>query len=93
LAFYEKAESLRPDVHLYTYRKASALFNLDEYSAALAALKSIEDASISESNVHLLLGRIHKRMGRKDLALKSLSLAQDVCSIKIVGIHRCCDQI
>lgn len=86
LALYEKAESLRPDVHLYTYRKASALFNLNEFSAALTALMTIEDASIAECNVHLLLGRIHKKMGQKELALKSFSLAQDVCGIKSVSV-------
>jgi anaphase-promoting complex subunit 3 len=83
LAEYQRASRLRPDIHMYPFRCASVLLSLNRLEEALAVLNPVKDADPAECNVHFLLGRIYKKMGKKDLAIRAFTMAQDSSGARI----------
>ncbi|KAJ3410603.1 hypothetical protein HDV05_003553 [Chytridiales sp. JEL 0842] len=83
LAEYQKASKLRPDVHMYPFRSASMLLQLNRCEEALAVLEPVKHADPAECNVHFLLGKIYKKMGKRDLAIRAFTMAQDSSGAKI----------
>ncbi|KAJ3219282.1 anaphase-promoting complex subunit cdc27 [Dinochytrium kinnereticum] len=85
LQSYEKAEKLRPEILLYTFRRASALLALDRCDEALLALDDIKDLEPPECNISFLLGKIYKRQGKIAEALRYFTRAQDIYGAKVVA--------
>ncbi|KAJ3107219.1 hypothetical protein HDU97_004639 [Phlyctochytrium planicorne] len=84
LEVYEQAQVLRPNYYIYIYKRAVVLYNLDRCEEALELLETIKDTEPQECNISLLMGRIYKKMGQVDMALRYLTRAQDIYGAKII---------
>ncbi|KAJ3332508.1 anaphase-promoting complex subunit cdc27 [Blyttiomyces sp. JEL0837] len=82
---YERAEKLRPDIPHYAFKRASALLSVDRCQEALQALNPLLESDPSECNVFLLLGKIQKKLGNWEAAMKAFTLAQDLSGTKIAA--------
>ncbi|KAI8825730.1 uncharacterized protein EV422DRAFT_491927 [Fimicolochytrium jonesii] len=77
ISAFEKAVKLDEKNPLYRFRLAYALVQEKQYEKALHLLAPLEGFTQSESNVFLLIGRIHKALGNKSKALLAYTKARD----------------
>ncbi|KAK4694261.1 anaphase-promoting complex subunit 3, partial [Lecanoromycetidae sp. Uapishka_2] len=75
LVQYARACELDPKSPLCRFKKARVLMALHEYDSALAELEVLKDIAPDEANVHFLLGRVHKVLRQKGLAIKHFTTA------------------
>ncbi|KAI8608697.1 hypothetical protein BC830DRAFT_1071736 [Chytriomyces sp. MP71] len=85
LKAYTLAASLRPDIPLYAFRRASVLFALQRHEEAQHVLAPLDPG---ESGVHFLVGRVCAARGDRKGAVRAFTLAQDVASGKVAGAIR-----
>jgi anaphase-promoting complex subunit 3 len=59
------------------YQRANILLALDRCEEALLEMEKVRDASPRESSVYITMGRIYKRLGKTDEAMKAFLCALD----------------
>lgn len=57
------------------FKKARILLNLQRYEEALDEFNILKDMVPDESNVHFMLGRVHKQLKNKSEAVKHFTIA------------------
>lgn len=78
LQCFEKAEQLDPKIPLPRYQKATVLLTLERYEDSLAVLKELELLVPKEAPIQIMIGKIFKALGKKDLALRAFNKALDL---------------
>uniref|UniRef100_A0A1L8DX40 Cell division cycle protein 27 homolog n=3 Tax=Nyssomyia neivai TaxID=330878 RepID=A0A1L8DX40_9DIPT len=63
---------------LCKFHRATMLFKMGQYEEALKELEQLKELVPKESVVYYLIGKIHKKLGNKDLALMHFSWATDL---------------
>ena len=75
LQMYSRAVALQPNSALSRFKKAKCLMALARSSEALGELEILKDMAPDEANVHFLLGRLYKMLGRRGEAVKAFTMA------------------
>ncbi|EEB06895.1 anaphase-promoting complex subunit Apc3 [Schizosaccharomyces japonicus yFS275] len=75
LEYYRRACVLDEKSSLARFKKAKVLVSLREYSKALEELEALKVLAPDEANVHFLLGKLYKRMKKRSLAMRHLTIA------------------
>ncbi|TIB01791.1 hypothetical protein E3P94_01310 [Wallemia ichthyophaga] len=75
---YNKACKLQENSALARYKRAHILFLMNKFQLALPDLLFLKDAAPDEVNVHLLLGRVYRRLGNAAGAARHFAIAQDI---------------
>jgi anaphase-promoting complex subunit 3 len=86
LKAYEKAEHLRPDIHIYKFRRASTLFSLNRLQESLNILEHLSETDPGESNVFFLMGKVYAKLGQNEQAMSAFTIAQDVSGPKSISV-------
>jgi len=75
---FEIAEKMDPNNPLNKYQKATVLISLNQLEEALHVLEELNVKVPREAPVHVLMGKIYKKMGNKDKALAHYNMAMDL---------------
>lgn len=75
LQAYTKAAELAPQAAPTRYKKARALLSVGQLEAAQKELMILKDLAPDEATVHFLLGKLYRRMGEKQLAVRHFTIA------------------
>jgi anaphase-promoting complex subunit 3 len=75
---FERAEKLDPENPLNKYQKATVLISMNKFTEALNVLEELRIKVPKEAPIHVLIGKIHKKMGNKDKALAHFNMAMDL---------------
>eukprot|EP00826_Nyctotherus_ovalis_P047040 TRINITY_DN5363_c0_g4_i2.p1 TRINITY_DN5363_c0_g4~~TRINITY_DN5363_c0_g4_i2.p1 ORF type:complete len:364 (-),score=83.15 TRINITY_DN5363_c0_g4_i2:51-1142(-) len=75
---FEIAEKMDPNNPLNKYQKATVLISLNRLDEALEVLEDLHVRVPKEAPIHVLMGKIFKRMGNKDKALTHFNKAIDL---------------
>ncbi|KAI8807852.1 hypothetical protein BJ742DRAFT_854013 [Cladochytrium replicatum] len=86
LALYLAAEAIHPRNSMLQFRKAVCLMNLTRYQDALEILEQLKETSMSECNVHFVMGRIYQTIGDRSKAILAYTMAQDYSSARSCGL-------
>eukprot|EP00826_Nyctotherus_ovalis_P059859 TRINITY_DN8361_c0_g4_i1.p1 TRINITY_DN8361_c0_g4~~TRINITY_DN8361_c0_g4_i1.p1 ORF type:complete len:321 (+),score=86.17 TRINITY_DN8361_c0_g4_i1:1391-2353(+) len=78
LTCFERAEKLDPENPLNKYQKATVLLSMNKLTEALGVLEELRVKVPKEAPIHVLIGKIHKKMGNKDKALAHFNMAMDL---------------
>ena len=78
LECFERAEQIDPKNPLNKYQKGTVLMSLDHYEEALKVLQDLTYLAPKEAPVHIMIGKAQRKLGQKDLALKSFHKALDL---------------
>ena len=78
LQFFEKSEQVDPNNSLNKFQKANVLIALDRQDEALQVLLDLLKQVPKEAPIHIVIGKIYKRMGNVDEALKYFTKALDL---------------
>jgi len=74
----DMAFSLDPANPQARFQRASVLISLDRYEEALDELISVRDHAPREAAVHFLIGKVYKRLGDTEQAMRSFVTALDL---------------
>jgi anaphase-promoting complex subunit 3 len=66
---FEKAEQMDPQNPLNKYQKATVLMSLERYKEALQVLLDLMLQVPKEAPIHIVIGKIYKKLGNIDKAL------------------------
>ena len=72
------AEKMDKDNPLNKYQKAMVLFNLERFNEALQVLETLKLLCPKEAPIYILIGKIYKKKGRIEDALKHFNDALDL---------------
>ncbi|EKU21963.1 anaphase-promoting complex subunit 3, partial [Nannochloropsis gaditana CCMP526] len=72
-----RASAIQPDNPQARFQRANVLMKLDRYQEAQEELERVRDHAPREASVHFLLGKICKRLGKREKALRHFLLALD----------------
>jgi anaphase-promoting complex subunit 3 len=72
------AEKMDPNNPLNKYQKATVLISLDKLQEALTVLEDLHVRVPKEAPIHVLMGKIYKRLGNKEKALTHFNKAIDL---------------
>lgn len=75
LQMYTRACALSPSSALSRFKKARCLMSLSRPKEALAELEILRDVAPEEANVWFLMGRLHKMLRQKGLAVRAFTMA------------------
>lgn len=75
LQYYTKATEIAPRSAGTRFKRARALMAVGDMQAALAELMILRDLAPDEAMVHFLLGKLYKRLGVKQLAVRHFTIA------------------
>lgn len=75
LQAYTKAVELAPTAAQARFKKARALLSVNQLEAAQKELMILKDLAPDEATVHFLLGKLNRRMGDKQLAVRHFTIA------------------
>ncbi len=78
LECFEAAEKMDPNNPLNRYQKATVLMSMNQLDRALAVLEELNVRVPREAPIHILIGKIYKRLGNKDKALAHYNIAMDL---------------
>ncbi|KPV75642.1 uncharacterized protein RHOBADRAFT_13625 [Rhodotorula graminis WP1] len=78
LEMYERAAALEPESPLVRFKRVRLLIALQRYPAAEADLLALRHQAPTEPNVHYLLGKLYRVLGRKADMHRAFALAQDL---------------
>ncbi|GAA5922557.1 hypothetical protein JCM3775_005771 [Rhodotorula graminis] len=78
LEMYERAAALAPESPLVRFKRVRLLIALQRYPAAEADLLALRHQAPTEPNVHYLLGKLYRVLGRKADMHRAFALAQDL---------------
>jgi tetratricopeptide (TPR) repeat protein len=78
LACFEKAEKMDPHNPLNKYQKANVLMVLNKLHEALKVLENLSINVPREAPIHIMIGKINKKLGDKDKALSHFNIAMDL---------------
>ncbi|BGP37723.1 anaphase-promoting complex subunit cdc27 [Rhodotorula kratochvilovae] len=78
LEMYERAAQVAPESPLVRFKRVRLLIALQRYSSAEADLLALQHQAPTEPNVHYLLGKLYKFLGRKSDMHRSFAMAQDL---------------
>ena len=73
LATYEGAVALAPQSAMGRFKRARSLLRMRRFEDALAEFLVLKDLAPEEANVHFMLGRVYRALGRKGEAVRCLS--------------------
>ncbi len=90
---FEAAERLDPKNPLNTFQKATVLASMGRLNDALNVLKELGDRVPREAPVHVLMGEVYGRLGRREEALKEFNLAADLDPSGAGAIGKLVDKI
>jgi len=78
LECFDMAEKMDPNNPLNRYQKATVLMSLNQYDKALTVLEELNVRVPKEAPIHILIGKIYKKLGNKDKALSHYNIAMDL---------------
>ncbi|GAA5843766.1 hypothetical protein JCM9279_000136 [Rhodotorula babjevae] len=78
LEMYERAAVLAPESPLVRFKRVRLLIALQRYPSAEADLLALRHQAPTEPNVHYLLGKLYRVLGRKADMHRAFALAQDL---------------
>jgi anaphase-promoting complex subunit 3 len=78
LDYFEKSEKVEPSNSLNKFQKGNVLVQLERYEEALEVYLSLLQQVPKEAPIHIQIGKIYKRLGNVDLALKYFNKALDL---------------
>ena len=78
LRCFDLAERLDPANPLCKYQKGTVLVSLDRYEEALQVFTLLANIVPKEAPVHIMIGKIYKRIGQQDQALRAYNRALDL---------------
>ena len=78
LECFEMAEKMDPNNPLNRYQKATVLMSLGQLDRALSVLEELNVRVPREAPIHILIGKIYKKLGNKDKALNHFNVAMDL---------------
>lgn len=78
LASFEKAESMDPSNPLNKYQKATVLVSLERFEEALKVLEELQIQVPKEAPIHIVIGKIYKKLNNIDKALHHFTIALDL---------------
>ncbi|GAA5824201.1 hypothetical protein JCM3770_006131 [Rhodotorula araucariae] len=78
LEMYERAAHIAPESPLVRFKRVRLLIALQRYSSAEADLLALRHQAPTEPNVHYLLGKLYKVLGRKADMHRAFAMAQDL---------------
>jgi len=78
LQCFEKAEQMDPKNPLNKYQKGTVLMTLERFDEALEVLQELAHLVPREAPIHIMIGKIQKKLGQKELALQSFNKALDL---------------
>ncbi|SCV67008.1 BQ2448_5654 [Microbotryum intermedium] len=78
LEIYERACLLAPESAAVRFKRVRILLHLKRYDEAERDLLTLKNRAPNEFNVHFLLGKLYKVLGRKSEMLKHFGMAQDL---------------
>ena len=88
LQMYTRACALSPSSALSRFKKARCLMSLSRPKEALAELEILRDVAPEEANVWFLMGRLHKMLRQKGLAVRAFTMALNL-DPKVSGSDAC----
>ena len=68
LKCFENAETMDPNNPLNKYQKATVLMSLEKYEDALKVLLELMLAVPKEAPIHIVIGKIYKKLGKVEQA-------------------------
>lgn len=69
LQWFEKSEQIDKENSLNKFQKANVLIALDRHEEALSVLLDLMNQVPKEAPIHIVIGKIYKKMGNVDRAL------------------------
>ena len=75
---FEIAEKMDPNNPLNKYQKATVLISMNQLEEALRVLEELNVRVPREAPIHVLIGKVYKRLGNKDKALAQYNMAMDL---------------
>ena len=78
LECFDIAEKMDPNNPLNRYQKATVLMSMNQLDKALSVLEELNVRVPREAPIHILIGKIYKRLGNKDKALAHYNAAMDL---------------
>lgn len=78
LGIYNKAVQLNTNSPLARFKRSNILFQMNRFDEALQDLIYLKDAAPDEVNVHLLLGKLYRKLSNSAGAAKHFAIAQDI---------------
>lgn len=75
---FEAAERMDPHNPLNRYQKATVLMSMGQLDKALSVLEILNVQVPREAPIHILIGKIYKKMGNKEKALHHYNTAMDL---------------
>lgn len=73
-----RASAMEPRNPQARFQRANILMKLERYNEARQELEKVRDHAPREASVHFLLGKVCKRLGRQETAMKHFLLALDL---------------
>ena len=78
LGHFKKAEEMDSTNPLNKYQKANVLVALERYPEALTVLEDLLTQVPKEAPIHIVIGKIYKKLDQKDKALLHFNRALDL---------------
>lgn len=78
IAKLQDAIMLDPHNPLARYEKAGVMLSMDRPEAALAELEALREIAPREASIFFQIGKLYKRTGQLDLALRNYCIAMDL---------------
>lgn len=75
LSYFTEATELAPKSALTRFKKARALMTLGDLQSAHTELLVLKDLAPEEAMVHFLLGKLYKRLHKKQMAVKHFTIS------------------
>ncbi|CEP60242.1 anaphase promoting complex subunit CDC27 LALA0_S01e06238g [Lachancea lanzarotensis] len=78
LQYYDLACELQPTSSLALFKRAQLLLSMGKYNLALENFERLVTIAPDEATIHFLLGQLYQIMGRKQDAVKELTIAMNL---------------
>ncbi|SCU83718.1 LAFA_0D05226g1_1 [Lachancea sp. 'fantastica'] len=78
LQYYDLACELQPMSSLALFKRAQLLLSMGKYNLALGNFERLVTIAPDEATIHFLLGQLYQIMGRKQDAVKELTIAMNL---------------
>ena len=78
LQCFEEAEKMDPNNPLNKYQKATVLASMDKFEQALKVLEDLQIYVPKEAPIHIMIGKIYKKLNNTNMAHKHFQQALDL---------------
>ena len=86
LDLYDQVIKSTPDQKVFAYHRALLLFEMEAYEEVVKLMSNEASNSKTQSNVYFLLGKALAKIGKRQEAIKAMTLAQDYLQHKSSSI-------